>query len=499
MSKRLLFFIFLNIVFFISCQRRQDSVLIEYEADRLFYWANKGYQSILINPNIASEEDFDIAIKSFRSIGKKFRNYATRSQNIRSIVRRSELDIPALFIIQKNFQAALQEYDRIIQENKLDTLLQASARFNKASLYEKLGDLKQALDEYKIFMASYSSLFYKNEASFQFLQVPIRIARLKKIMKDKNSNLEYKQARRFYRQLLVTKSKNIPYSLLYQLIALTFSESGQWQSTVRVLKEFLATHGDTIQEPGVLLEIGDIYMMRLNSPSDAIREYQNIIKKYPNHIQTAVAQMNIGDIMLRRGQYDVARTHFGYVINRFKNNPQLCGTAQFKIAFTYEKEGKWAKALNEYEWLWTKYPLTYEALLVPNHIAKYYMDHNMVSLARKAFVRAISEYQSFLDKYKKHKLAAFSQLQLAYSYKSIKKYKQAIRTAERIFADYPKNNIIPDAYLFIAGIYENELDNPQKAIKIYDNLLKKFPSNPNVAVLRKKIQILSKQINKRRQ
>jgi tetratricopeptide (TPR) repeat protein len=449
----------------------------------------KSVNNIVINPSVVSQEEYDQTIAKFQQIIDQFGADQANSEQIRSIVENSWLTKASLYELQQDFSNAQKIYDEIIQLNPTNKSLCASAQFSKALLYERLNQLDTALVEYQTFLSNYNS-FLKSPDSLKagYLETPLKIAKLHRFLNKKNVAAQYKKTRDLYMELASVHSNEQIISSIYQLVAASYSDDLDWNRVIETLSSLNAEYPDTTREPFILFEIANIYNNQLAQNDKALTIYNQIITHFPNHQLNATNYLNIGNIYIEDNLYSNARESYKKVIEKHENNLMACAKAQFGIGLTYEREGEMAVAINEYEWISDKYPLSLEAVIIPNYIANYYKRSNMENLANKAFQDAIENYQSFIELYKDNEFVPFAKLQLAVAFRNLAEWEKAINAAVSIITDHPNNIALhPDVYLMVGDIYEKELKQKEQAIQQYQTFLNRFPNHPQKDLVAKRL------------
>jgi len=480
--------LFLLFVCVSACSKYSDLDL-EYRAEQQFYKAMKSVNNIVINPSVVSQEEYDKTIDKFQKIIDQFDTDQVNSNPIRNIVANSWLTIASLYELRQDFSKAQKIYDEIIMLNPTKKSLCATAQFSKAVQYERLNKLDTALVEYQTFLSNYNSLL-KSPDSLKagYLETPLKIAKLHRFLNRKNVEAQYKNARDLYMELASFHSNEQIISSIYQLIAASYSDDLDWKRVIETLSSLNSEFPDTTREPFILFEIANIYNNQLGQNDKALTIYNQIITQFPNHQLNANNYLNIGNIYLRDTIYSKARESYKKVIENHENNIMACAKAQFGIGLTYEKEGEMAVAINEYEWISDKFPLSLEAIIIPNYIANYYKRSNMENLAKKTFQNAIENYQSFIEIYKDNEFIPFAKLQLAIAYKSLNEWEKAINSAMTIITDHPNSiTLHPDVYLMVGEIYEQELKQKEQAIQQYQMFLNRFPNHPRKDLVAKRL------------
>ena len=127
----------------------------------------------------------------------------------------------------------------------------------------------------------------------------------------------------------------------------------------------------------------------------------------PMEIAAAQAQFKIAQIYLGLDEIEQARETLESVYAKFSESEnknersikKIAAQALFWIGRIYEESGELEQAEEKYAILIDRYPLTKCGLDVPVHIVRYYKNQGNVSKMKEASAKALSHYQTLIDKY----------------------------------------------------------------------------------------------------
>lgn len=220
----------------------------------------------------------------------------------------------------------------------------------------------------------------------------------------------------------------------------------------------------------------------------AISAFRKVVRKYPDSEKAKEAQLKIGDLYAAWENFPQAIKEFEKAIQKYPGNTILCSTAQFAIGTCYEKQENWKEALVAYRKLFTDYQNTSLGLQVPLYIAQYYQRNEETKETNEAFRQAIKDYKKIVSEHPKSKIAYIAQDYIAICYFNLKQWHEAINTLEKLIKDYPESPKAAQSLLTMAGIYRNQLKQPQKAIAIYRQFLKEYPDSKLTHTVRKVLE-----------
>jgi tetratricopeptide (TPR) repeat protein len=201
-------------------------------------------------------------------------------------------------------------------------------------------------------------------------------------------------------------------------------------------------------------------------------------------------RLEIAKITLQQKSYAQARQLLKEIVGKEKQAPAVAAQAQSEIARSFELEGRWDLAMNEYRWLSQQYETFPLALAAPLHIANYYIRVDDRKLAEKAFGDAVSFYQSIIGKYPKSVVAGIAQEHIANCFMAQKKWDEAINAASNIDKVLDNNVGRVSSYLLLGAIHESR-GQSQLAVKVYREFMERFPQHPLAQALKDKVEALT--------
>jgi TolA-binding protein len=94
--------------------------------------------------------------------------------------------------------------------------------------------------------------------------------------------------------------------------------------------------------------VADIYHHKLGDLQAAIDAYQKLVADFPERAETHRAQLEIANAYFQLKNYEQARTEAENLINRWPQSPEAL-QARFQIANSYYVQGRYAEAIAVYE------------------------------------------------------------------------------------------------------------------------------------------------------
>ncbi|TDQ28541.1 tetratricopeptide repeat protein [Tenacibaculum caenipelagi] len=239
-----------------------------------------------------------------------------------------------------------------------------------------------------------------------------------------------------------------------------------------------------------------------NNPQKASLILKNALTFANSKFIKASIKLKLGDVLVYMGKFNTALIYFSQVQTQFKNH-YLGQEARFKVAQTsyFKNDFKWAKAQ-------LKILKGSATQLIANDAADLFLTisdnepKDSISSGLKEYAKAdllafqnkndeaIAILNNIIITFKGQPIedeALFKQAQL---FIKKKQYDEAILNYARIIA-LDKNGIyVDDVYYHMAELYNNELNNPEKAKEYYQKIIFDHPSSIYLVDARKKYRKL---------
>ncbi|MFH1541148.1 MAG: tetratricopeptide repeat protein [Elusimicrobiota bacterium] len=237
----------------------------------------------------------------------------------------------------------------------------------------------------------------------------------------------------------------------------------------------------------------------------SLKEYNNIIEKFPNTEESLKARLGVGIIYYKENNYKLACQYFLNFMKRFPNtkitdNAQYwLGMLHFKnknfkkatISFTaltqnypksdyivdswlrlgnsYFNMKKYKQARNSYEKILTKYPLAEQVEFALCDIGRTYE-------LEGATLKAITTYAQFVERYPKSQLSPEITYRVAEYFYKMKDYDAASKYFKQIISNFPKHNLSEDANFMCSKIYY-KMGASTDAIRLFQKFVETYPSS----------------------
>lgn len=197
--------------------------------------------------------------------------------------------------------------------------------------------------------------------------------------------------------------------------------------------------------------------------------------------------LTIAQLKLIQKQENEALEVYNEIIEKSKNDRELCAVAQFSKAQSLERLKKFDEAIEAYKIVFRDYPPVLSDTLLPNYnilqtpvyIARLYRANDKNSEADKQYEEARHYFQQVIQKYPQSEIAVEAQNQIAITYGDQQKWEQAVQTLNEAIRRYPDEGKIKGITFSLAMIYDQQLNQAYKALETLQQIINKYPADDN--------------------
>lgn len=239
-----------------------------------------------------------------------------------------------------------------------------------------------------------------------------------------------------------------------------------------------------------------------NNPEKAEQILGKAMEFANSKFTKAMVKLKLGEVLVYTGKFNKALIYFSQVQTKFKNH-FLGQEARFKVAQTsyFKSDFKWAKAQ-------LKVLKSSATQLIANDAANLFLTisdnepKDSIASGLKEYAKAdllafqnknneaIAILKDIIVNYKGQPIEDEALFKQAKLYIKQVRYDEAILNYTKIIALDKEGIYIDDVYYQMAELYNNELNNPEKAKEYYQKIIFDHPSSIYLVVARKKFRKL---------
>jgi tetratricopeptide (TPR) repeat protein len=362
-----------------------------------------------------------------------------------------------LNIQQKNFSKALMQAKAIDKRNKRqgDKVIEVGKIALENKDYENATKYFQyVVSEYPYGVNKPLARKYLINSKEELIKstFPIDLVKIRSLVKDYNSLIKE------------SANSNVSYEAMRSIAQIEAFYLDNKDTAIIILYELLKSRADERLSAAAKLDLGDIYLLK-GEPWEATLIYSQVEKSQKDEPLGHEAKLRNAKLSYYTGDFKLAQDHLDVL--KLATTREIANDAmdlsiliQDNMALDTSEE-----AMKEYAGI--------DLLLFQNKDAE-----------------ALTRLDTMLKKYPNHSLSD-EILFLKYKiFKRMGKFPEAVKNLDEISSKYP-NDILGDDALFYTGlIYEENLNNKEKAMEIYQSFLLKYPGSIYTAEARKRFRLI---------
>ncbi len=278
----------------------------------------------------------------------------------------------------------------------------------------------------------------------------------------------YDVAIRYVNQLLEQFPETQKRIQVELLLGRCYFFKGQYLKAYEVFNGLMA-HSE--YKDATLYWLGETYLKGTDY-KQAKKHYLQLIELYPQSVYTPQAYYSYGWVQFEEGQYKEARKTFLELKQKFPEH-QLTSDSAFKLGEIEYNLQNYSETITYFLDYLDKFPRTTKKAEAYFYIAEshYYLDDPLTAVTYYAKTAEIS-YES--------KVILMAKVSMGWSYLKLEKYKLAGDSFDSALAFAKEKGILSDdVFLGQATLY-TQMEEYDKALEAYEQLIANFPKSPRV-------------------
>ena len=484
-----------------SCSKKSD-ITVRYEMEKMLDETDRLQSQFALKGPKLSDDDFKLLVKAYSSVmdmtslprkTSKVESASNERKGAWSIALLANTRIGILYKDRHDYDKAYDYFETVVKCPAASPV-QVNAVMNYMAIcQETAGRYKKAASLYDSLANNYLELIVPLNPNMDALEAPIKAAEMWSLAGDSvRFNIKLKQARDYYNKLRKKFPGTAFENIVIGKIVATYLRQNRFQEAISLMQ---ATKDDStgLTPPGLMLMIADIQMKYARQYKDVEKTYREFIRAYPEHDKIGSVHLGLGLALYEQGLYYKARRAIKDIDNIQKVTSHTVAEAYFLKALCYEKEGRWEKAIGQFDLIQATFPGTDKAFEAGLYVAYYYSDKGKTKLAAQAFKEAEEYIKRYTVPETTNPLMASRALgYLVRCYAEMGDLTKAIETLTSIYNNYPNLPEGKFAPLKIADLYENMLNQPRKAAHWLTIFLKINPEDKEYKNIQAHIKELEK-------
>lgn len=481
------------IITLFSCS--QTEMERQFAMEKAIDRANRQKQQFYLTAGGLDSGEFDILSRQYSDIAAMVEPPPDDSASIRSaplplltswqMAGLAFYNLGLLNMEQEKYDEAFGNFEHLIghygfKPHQVQTamLMQALARY-KQNRYREAVMLYNAVSLYYIDIARPES-----DPNLDALDTPLTAARILRDAGDgKQFNIQLKRALDYYWGILSSHHGTPLGNAAVGKLASAFLLGDLADSAVTVLSEVKDPKTGEVP-PLILYNIASIQREYLKDFAAAKRSYRKFVRSYPKHQLTATAQFGLAASLFAAGQYSQARDEAAKLETARATSENILSEAGFLKALSYQLENNWPRALGEFDFVKTNYPISRRGMETPLHIAEYYLSKGDSKLALESYGEAEKDYRRLLDVYSARRdIVPRAMSFLANSLSRQELWQEAAEILKQLASRFPET---PEGYSAgpaAADILSHKLNRPSEAAAMLRLFANSYPGSKDVPAI----------------
>ena len=285
-------------------------------------------------------------------------------------------------------------------------------------------------------------------------------------------------------------------------IALKTGKPEDFPKIKQQFEALLETYGRNQQTYLLQIDYNHFLGFDLKKPNDAITNLKQLLEENLTDYQEARVKMELSDILVFQEKFNEALIYYSQIQTRVKSDV-LAQEARFKVARTSYFKGDFLWAQTQLDvlkksasQLIANDAMQLSLLIRDNSLEdstqtalKKYARADLLALQNKN-TEAIRILEEILINHKGESIEDEAILKEGELYEKGKQFNKAETDYLKLIAFFKDDILADDAYYRLAKLYENELNQPEKAIEYYEQLIFNFADSIYFVEARKKFRML---------
>ena len=285
-------------------------------------------------------------------------------------------------------------------------------------------------------------------------------------------------------------------------LRLQMASPSEYKEVAKDFEDLFSEYGYGLSTLPLQVDYANFIAFKMDRIEEAAKLLRALSEKTQSDFQKAMVKMALADILVLEEKFNEALIYYSQVQNLVKND-EIAQNARFKVAKTsyYKGDFKWAQTQLDVLKASTSQLIANDAmelsLLIRDNsledttqtALKLYAKADLLSFQQKD-EKAIEVLQEVLENHKGEKIEDEALLKQASLFEKEKEYEKAEQNYLKIIQFFNNDILADNANYRLAELYAGPLNEPEKAMEYYEQIIFNFADSIYFVEARKKFRML---------
>jgi tetratricopeptide (TPR) repeat protein len=361
------------------------------------------------------------------------------------------------------------------------TEARANAIWSAGYISLEMNDHASSLRFFEMFVSEYltpdkaEETFHMNS---RYLVTPVRIAGIhSRLGAEKEADRWLETGEKIYSDLISSSTdsslvRETRYNLLTALL-----QGKKWNEARTTISEMKRLYRNPSDIPSLLFLEARTLAEGMGRPERAIPLLREVIDKYPDSQQALPAMIDIAGIYFKQGESKKAVEIYNEIVENHSGATAQAAEAAWQMDRIAESENDWITAALNYKLTYTNYPATIQGMEAPLLIVAHFRELGEKDATTSAFDRAMEQFEKLISEQYNEGIRILAEEYIVRAYSEDGRWKEAAEHLLGLPAKYPDYHKFRGNYLLAASIFENELDEIDRATAILTECIERYPGS----------------------
>jgi len=469
----------LTALLILSCGK-DSSRQIVYNAEKLFNKAEREYQKATIKPELITPARLEPVMKNYREVLRYCWNHLDSltyeknpddRNNLESIAYVSAEKLSRVYTSQGMYDSSITVLSQLLAMTNLTGRPLMNARSDLAGALQMSGKWLEALGIYRSLIDTfYPPVDNNGDIIYKIVNLPLRLIKTSELLNfPEETRREIVSAEKYYQRLIEEWPNSELSNASRSNLAALYGDLERWDDAIETLGGITDSVGQV--DLWASVRMAEMYSDGKGNPGRAAEIYRNLIERETDSTKMAGLYVRLGQTYYDMKNFRRCRETMSYIKDNFRNYYMQDPSPQKYIAMSFEKEGNWDRAENEYLWLITNFPRTEEAFTSYLEIAEHFERENNSRLRDSWLNRAEEFYNEMAARHAGTPVEASAISFKAEVAKRRGDWIKAAQLLELLYKKFPGSDTGRRALMKAAAVHREKLDNVPRADSLL-NLLR---------------------------